>query len=74
MTLSMAVLDIAAGGTDSAVFPEQPVHSISFENLTALPLRVRIMGAPGSRALLVVVEGGPMPLFQPPDRAAFPQS
>jgi len=74
MTGCVAGLDIATGGTDSAVFPEQLVHSMSVENLTALPLRVRVMGAPGSRALLVVIEGGPVPLFQAPDRAAAPQN
>jgi hypothetical protein len=74
MTMSVADLDIAAGGTDSALFPEQLVHSMSVENLTALPLRVRVLGAPGSRALLVVIEAGPVPLFQPPPRAAAPQN
>ena len=74
MTSCVADLDIAAGGTDSAVFPEQLVHSMSVENLTALPLRVRVMAAPSSRALLVVIEGGPVPLFQTPDRAAAPQN
>ena len=74
MTPSVAVLDIAAGGTDSAVFPEQSVHSVSVENLTALPLRVRVVGAPESRALLVVIEGGPVPLFRTPPRAATPQN
>lgn len=74
MTTPVAVLEIAAGGTDSAVFPEQPVHSMSVENLTALPLRVRVVGVPGSHALLVVIEGGPVPLFQTPPRAAAPQN
>ena len=66
MTSSVAVLDIVAGGTDSALLPEQPVHSLSVENLTALPLRVRVVGVPGSRALLVVIEGGPVPLLREP--------
>ncbi len=74
MTSCVADLDIAEGGTDSAVFPEQLVHSMSVENRMALPLRVRVIGAPGSRALLVVIEGGPVPLFQTPDRAAAPQN
>ena len=74
MTTSVADLDIVAGGTDSAVFPEQLVHSMSVENLTALPLRVRVMSAPGSRALLVVIEGGPVPLFETPDRAPAAQN
>jgi len=74
MTTSLAVLDIAARGTDSAVFPEQPVHSLSVENLTALPLLVRVISAPGSHALLVVIEAGPVPLFQTPPRAAAPQN
>jgi hypothetical protein len=74
MTSCVADLDIAAGGTDSAVFPEQLVHSMSVENLTALPLRVRVMAAPSSRALLVVIESGPVPLFQNPGRAAAPQN
>ncbi len=74
MTTSVAVMDIAAGGTDSAVFPEQVVHSMSVDNLTALPLRVRVVGVPGTHALLVVIEGGPVPLFQIPPRAAPPQN
>jgi hypothetical protein len=74
MTSSVAVLDITAGGTDSAVFPEQAVHSLSVENLTALPLRVRVLGSPSSHALVVVIEGGPVPLFQEPSRAAPPQN
>jgi hypothetical protein len=74
MTSCVADLDIEAGGTDSALFPEQLVHSMSVENLTALPLRVRVLGAAGSRALLVVIEGGPVPLFETPPRAAAPQN
>jgi len=73
MTTTVAVLDIAAGATDSALFPEQPLHSLAVENLTAQPLRVRVVGAPESRALLVTIEGGPVPLFQTPPRAAAPQ-
>jgi hypothetical protein len=66
MPSSVAILDIVPGGTDSALFPEQLVHSVSVENLTALPLRVRVVGMPGPRALLLVVEGGPMPLLRAP--------
>jgi len=75
MTTSVvAVLDVAASGTDSAVFPERVVHSLSVENLTALPLRVRVMGAPGSRALVVTIEAGPVPILKMPPREAVPQN
>jgi len=74
MNPSLAVLDIAAGGTDSALFPEQLVHAMSVENLTALPVRVRVAGTHGSRALLVVIEAGPVPLFRTPPRATTPQN
>jgi len=74
MTISVAVLDVAASGTDSAVFPEQTVHSLSVENLTALPLRIRVVGAVGSQALRLVIEAGPMPILKMPPRETAPQN
>ena len=61
-TGASAVLDIAVGATDSAVIPEQPVHSVAVENLTARLLRVRVACVPGSRAIFIVIEDGPVAL------------
>ena len=74
MSIPTAVLEVAVGRTDSAVLPEQPVHSVSVENLTSWPLVVRVVSVPGAHALLLVVEAGPVLLSRVPPESMVPQN